>query len=60
MNLNDFYRQMKKFTSLKQMLNHLPGGLGKQIAGDGSGEREFRYVKGLLDSMTPQERAEPQ
>ena len=54
--------QMKKLGPLKQIMNMIPG-MGKvadMMAGvDGDPEQDLKQIEGIIDSMTPQERENP-
>ncbi len=51
-------RQMKKLGPLKKILEMLPGDFGK-MAGE-IDEDELKYAEAIMDSMTPQERQNPE
>ena len=51
-------RQMKKMGPLKKLLEMLPGQLG-QMAGE-IDEDELKHAEAIMDSMTPQERQNPE
>src|SRR5690606_18079555 len=60
--LNDFRDQLQKVASMgrmRDMLEMLPGGLGKMLPEDADPEEEVKHVCAMLDSMTPYERANP-
>jgi signal recognition particle subunit SRP54 len=52
--------QMKKLGSMRDILSHLPGGMadlpGLELSG---GDQEVRQLQGIIDSMTPEERRNP-
>src|SRR5258708_21892491 len=54
--------QMKKLGPLKQIMNMIPG-MGKvaemMSSGDVDPEQDLQQIEGIIDSMTPQERANP-
>lgn len=56
----DQMREMKKLGPLDQLLGMLPGGLSKQLKGVQLNERELVKVEAIIQSMTKQERANPQ
>jgi signal recognition particle subunit SRP54 len=62
--LEDFkqqIQQMKKMGGLASMLDKLPAQLVGQInPAQLQDERQFRRIEGIINSMTPQERAQPE
>lgn len=54
--------QMKKLGPLKQIMNMIPG-MGKvadlMSSGDADPEQDLQQIEGIIDSMTPQERENP-
>ena len=56
----DQMRAMKKLGPLENLVKMLPGG-GEMMQGDtlSKGEREMRRMEGIICSMTPRERREP-
>jgi signal recognition particle subunit SRP54 len=59
--ISDFYKQlqqMKKMGPIKQLMKMLPGQLG-QMAGE-IDEDELKYAEAIIQSMTPQERENPE
>jgi signal recognition particle subunit SRP54 len=60
--LEDFLgqmREMRKLGPLDQILGMLPGQFTKQLKGVQVDEREMARVEAIIQSMTPQERANP-
>jgi signal recognition particle subunit SRP54 len=60
--LEDFLGQMhemRKLGPLDQILGLLPGQFSKQLKGVQVDEREMARVEAIIQSMTPQERANP-
>ena len=60
--LNDFrdqLRNMGKLGSMRDMLDMLPGNLSQQLPDDADPEQELRYITAMLDSMTAEERTNP-
>lgn len=60
--LQDFYDQLQKIKnmgSLKDLLGMIPG-VGKQIKEIDVDDDAFRHIEALIQSMTPEERANPQ
>jgi signal recognition particle subunit SRP54 len=61
LSLTDFLKQLqqlKKMGPIQQILKMLPGGLG-QMAGEVD-ENELKYAEAIMQSMTPQERENPE
>ncbi|HEY8345020.1 MAG TPA: signal recognition particle protein [Bacillota bacterium] len=61
--LEDFLgqlRQMKKLGPLDQLLSMLPGIKPQQLKGIQIDEKEMKHIEAIIQSMTPQERREPQ
>jgi len=61
--LEDFLgqmRQMKKLGPLDQVLSMLPGVKSQQLKGIQVDEKEMEHIEAIIQSMTPQERREPQ
>lgn len=61
--LEDFLgqmRQMKKLGPLEQILSMLPGIKPQQLKGVQIDEKEMKHIEAIIQSMTPQERREPQ
>lgn len=62
--LDDFrkqMRQMKKLGSMRDIMKMIPGmgGLVEQL-GDANPEDDLRRIEGIIDSMTPKERQDPE
>ena len=60
--LQDFYDQLQKIKnmgSLKDLLGMIPG-VGKQLKAIDVDDDAFRHIEALIQSMTPEERANPQ
>ncbi|HYE94704.1 MAG TPA: signal recognition particle protein [Rubricoccaceae bacterium] len=60
-NLDDFYAQLqkiKKMGSIKDLLGMIPG-MGKAIKDMDVNDDAFKHVEALIQSMTPDERANP-
>lgn len=60
--LLDMFAQKKKMGNLSQLLDKMPGGMGKKMAANPMGLMEDGKVKGMeaiIQSMTPQEREFP-
>jgi signal recognition particle subunit SRP54 len=60
--LEDFLgqmREMRKLGPLDQILGMLPGQFSKQLKGVQVDEREMARLEAIIQSMTPQERANP-
>jgi signal recognition particle subunit SRP54 len=61
--LEDFLgqmRQMKKLGPIDQILSMLPGVKPQQLKGIQVDEKEMKHIEAIIQSMTPQERREPQ
>jgi signal recognition particle subunit SRP54 len=59
--LEDFYTQLqriKKMGSLKDLLGMIPG-VGKQIRDVDLDDDAFKHIEAMIQSMTPEERANP-
>jgi signal recognition particle subunit SRP54 len=59
--LDDFrkqFEQLKKMGSMKEVLSHMPG-MSEMIPEDEDPEQAFRRIQGMIDSMTKQERRNP-
>jgi signal recognition particle subunit SRP54 len=59
--LDDFrkqFEQLKKMGSMKEVLSHMPG-MSEMIPDDEDPETAFRRIQGMIDSMTKQERRNP-
>jgi signal recognition particle subunit SRP54 len=60
--LEDFktqLQQMQKMGGLSALLDKLPGNLAQAAQGQQVDDRALRRVEGIINSMTPQERANP-
>ncbi len=60
--LEDFrnqLQQMQKMGGLSALLDKLPGNLSQAAKGQQVDDRALRRVEGIINSMTPQERADP-
>jgi signal recognition particle subunit SRP54 len=60
--LEDFknqLQQMQKMGGLSALLDKLPGNLAQAAKGQQVDDRALRRVEGIINSMTPQERADP-
>mgnify|MGYP001158989955 FL=1 len=56
----DQMRQMKKLGPIDQVLSMLPGVKPQQLKGIQVDEKEMKHIEAIIQSMTPQERREPQ
>jgi signal recognition particle subunit SRP54 len=60
--LQDFKEQMaqmRKMGGLAALVDKLPGNIAQALPGDGTEEKALRRVEGIIDSMTPAERSNP-
>jgi signal recognition particle subunit SRP54 len=60
--LQDFKEQMaqmRKMGGLSALMDKLPGNIAQALPDDGTGEKALRRVEGIIDSMTPVERSNP-
>jgi signal recognition particle subunit SRP54 len=58
--LDDFRKsmdQMRRLGSMKEIISHLPG--MSELPGLDSSEEDMRRLQGIIDSMTPEERRDP-
>ena len=61
--LNDFKMQivqMRKMGGISAMMDKLPAAMSKAAAGANIDERAINRTEGIINSMTPQERAKPE
>lgn len=61
--LQDYYeqlQQMKNMGNLSSLLGMLPGKLGQQLQGANIDERQIARTEAIIQSMTPEERENPQ
>jgi signal recognition particle subunit SRP54 len=61
--LNDFKNQivqMRKMGGVSAMMDKLPASMSKAAAGANIDERAINRTEGIINSMTPQERAKPE
>ena len=61
--LNDFKMQivqMRKMGGMSAMMDKLPAAMSKAAAGANIDERAINRTEGIINSMTPQERAKPE
>jgi signal recognition particle subunit SRP54 len=61
--LEDFkaqIQQMKKIGGLGKLMDKLPGQLGQAMQGAHVGDHVMGRIEGIINSMTPQERAKPE
>ena len=52
--------QMRKMGGMESLLDKLPGDLARAAQGSQVDERAIRRLVGIIDSMTPGERAKPE
>jgi signal recognition particle subunit SRP54 len=52
--------QMRKMGGMQGVLDKLPGELARAAQGNQVDERTIRRIEGIIDSMTPSERAKPE
>jgi signal recognition particle subunit SRP54 len=52
--------QMRKMGGMESLLDKLPGDLARMAQGSHVDERAIRRLVGIIDSMTPAERAKPE
>jgi len=52
--------QMRKMGGMQGLLDKLPGELARAAQGSQVDDRQIRRLEGIIDSMTPQERAKPE
>jgi signal recognition particle subunit SRP54 len=60
--LDDFrkqFEQLKKMGPMKDILGSMPGGFAEMIPEGEDPEEAFRRIQGMIDSMTKEERADP-
>jgi signal recognition particle subunit SRP54 len=52
--------QMRKMGGMQGLLDKLPGELARAAQGSQVDDKQIRRLEGIIDSMTPQERAKPE